>query len=76
MNHISSQYNVLKIPSGKVDLLEVAQNNGYKVVELSIEHRGEIDKIAIPPIYNRFMSDIEIEKADEKNVRDSFGRNR
>ena len=55
---INTPYSVVKIPSGCISLLFKAQQEGYRVIELSFEIQGDIRRIHTPEIYERFIKHI------------------
>lgn len=61
---INTPYSVVKIPSGCISLLFKAQQEGYRVIELSFEIQGDIRRIHTPEIYERFIKHITMEKAE------------
>ncbi len=66
LHDLKSSYSVVKIPSGRFDLLLEAQKNGYLFVETSFELWGDVQKIHLPECYNRFNKYIRMEEASGK----------
>lgn len=64
LSNVTASYVVLKIASGKVDVLTKVQEEGYVFVENSISLVGNISSINLPLLYQRFIPHVRIEKAD------------
>ena len=66
IDSIDVPYSVVKIPSGRVDLLLLSQQLGYKVIELSYNYECNIKRIIVPGIYSRFLEDVDIDIATDE----------
>lgn len=63
IERINVPYSVIKVPSGRTDLLFEAQKNGYLLIETTTAIEGVMKKVALPKIYERFLPDIRMEDA-------------
>ena len=68
LQDVNVPYSVCKIPSTCVELLRCAQEQGYQVVEMSIGMEGKTKDIELPTIYQRFIRDVELREADEREI--------
>lgn len=64
LSGINVPYSVVRIPSGRVDLLLEAQNLGYKVIEVNFLLEGDVRTMELPSIYKRFEPVISVHDAD------------
>jgi hypothetical protein len=65
---LMSEYQVLRIPSGRTDMLLFAQKLGFHVIEMSIELARKTKDYCLPNIYKRFEPYINIVEADENSI--------
>ena len=57
---VHTPYSVLRIASGRTDALLLAQEQGYRVIEMSIGLEGKTDHVKLPEIYRRFESAVSV----------------
>ena len=63
-----AQYLVLKIPSGRVDLLMAAQEKEFRVIEMNYHLVRNLKGYTLPKLYDRFSSDLTFIQADSDNA--------
>lgn len=63
---VETPYSVLKIPSGCINLLLVAQKEGYSFIETDFELWGDLYRVSTPEYYKRFEKHIRMEEASGK----------
>lgn len=68
LSKVKAPYSVCKVPSGAVELLLCAQEQGYQVIEMSIAMEGKTKELSLPRIYQRFASEISVRDADEEQT--------
>jgi len=68
VRELKSEYQVLRVPSGRTDMLLSAQVLGFQVIEMSIELTRRTKDYSLPSIYKRFEPHINIIEADENNI--------
>lgn len=64
LTQVNVPYVVVKIPSGRVDLLLEAQKYGYQYIETTFHLEGIVSNLSIPSIYKRFEPAIAVMEAD------------
>jgi len=68
VEELNSEYQVIRVPSGKIDILLSAQTKGFQVIEMSVELVRKTENYTLPSIYKRFEPFTNIIEADEKNI--------
>lgn len=68
IGELNSNYQVVRIPSAKTDILLSAQAKGFQVIEMSVELARKTKDYTLPEIYKRFEPFIDIVEADEKSL--------
>lgn len=68
VSELQSEYQILRIPSGRTDMLLSAQTLGFQVIEMNIQLSRSTKNYVLPSIYTRFEPFIEIVEADEKGI--------
>ncbi len=66
---LEQEYQVLKIPSGRTDLLLSAQTSGFQIIEMSIQLKKSIKNYELPMVYKRFEKSISFVKASEEQLK-------
>lgn len=61
IKQLDTEYQTIRVPSGKTELLLLAQEHGFQVIELSIHMSKKLESVKLPQIYKRFESHISIE---------------
>lgn len=65
---LDSGYQVIRIPSGRTDLLLAAQNMHFQVIEMSIQIAKVVDEYSLPKIFKRFESHIIVSEATQEDI--------
>lgn len=65
MSNVEAPYMVVKIPSGRVDLLSVAQSYGFSLIECLISLEGDITRMELPGFYKRFIPYVKVEEPSD-----------
>ena len=68
LSEVKTPYSVCKIPGGAAELLLCAQDQGYRVIEMSIGLEGKTRELALPFIYRRFEPEIAIRDAKSEQI--------
>lgn len=69
LSKVKAPYSVCKVPSGAVELLLCAQEQGYQVIEMSIGMEREMKDLELPSMYKGFASDIIIKDANDRETK-------
>ncbi len=68
LSEVRTPYSVCKIPGGAAELLLCAQEQGYRVIEMSIGLEGKTKDVGLPSMYRRFEPEISIRDAEAKQI--------
>lgn len=69
IEQLTAEYQVIRIPAGRTDMLLAAQTLGYRVIEMNAQLSRSTQGYTLPSIYRRFESQIDIVQADQEGVR-------
>ena len=67
-----TQYTVVKVPSGKFDVMFLLKELGYTYVESSINLVHDLKEIRLNPFQKRVMDSISYSKMNDKDVDELF----
>lgn len=65
---LQSEYQIVKIPSGKTDILLSAQDAGFRLIEMNIQLCKNIKEYKLPGICQRYEPYMNVVKADKKST--------
>ena len=65
LQNMEYQYCVLKIPVGEIELLWMAQELGYHMIETGIELEAKTNNMDVPLLYKRFKPFLTVDEGDE-----------
>jgi L-amino acid N-acyltransferase YncA len=65
---VTAHYLVAKVPSPRVDLLLLAQDNGFKFIETNISIQKNLHTVALPKIYKRYEDKIHYRTANGTDI--------
>ena len=68
LSEVRAPYSVCKIPGGAAELLLCAQEQGYRMIEMSIGLEVGIKHLELPLVYRRFEQEIAIKDADGQQI--------
>ena len=74
INQLTQPYQVMRIPSGKAQLLLQAQKMGFAVIEGQIHIQRKLKDFTVPPTYQRFVKDVSYSVANADEIRDVLQR--
>ncbi|KNZ42661.1 hypothetical protein [Acetobacterium bakii] len=69
IRELKAEYQVVKIPAGRTDMLLTAQSFGFQVIELNIQLSRIMNKYSLPSIYKRFEAVINVVEAEKKDIK-------
>lgn len=61
----TAEYQEMRIPAGNTEILLMAQDHGFKVIEMGIRLHRSLENVELPGIYKRFLPHISYAIADD-----------
>lgn len=74
ISKLQSEYQVVRIPSGKTDMLLSAQKAGFQVIEMNMQLDKMIKDYKLPSIYTSFEPYINVLAADASDIDTVLGK--
>lgn len=74
INMLTQPYQVMRIPSGRADLLLQAQKMGFNVIEGQVHIQKKLKDFSVPEMYQRFVKDVSYSIASDKEIEDILHR--
>lgn len=72
INEIDSEYIVIKVPAGKIDVMWKLEDLGFKYIETAIHVENDLKHLELDGILKRIDDGIKYEKMNDKEIQQMF----
>lgn len=62
-------YQICRVPVGRMDIVYLLQKNGFFFSEMSIELSADLEKLKLPSVYARFIESMDYHSASEAEMK-------
>ncbi len=68
LNNLTAEYQVVKVPCGKTEVMWAVEDSGFHYMETSVRVVYDLNRLEIPPQHKRINDAVDYVRMDEKDI--------